>query len=357
MALKSVLHSALLRQVECSHGVRNISQPHRSCFVGTSDLSPSWISWASPAERFLAITNLPRFELELGSSAYGRRVFSRASASNTASVSASSTRVDIERWNLGAREERLKHLEEQALQALRATVDTFEHPAFPCALIAGDVVLLHLLHKLGYLSNERVKVIFIDTFHLFPETYKFLHECEEAYGFKAHVFQAAGLNSKEEYNDIHGSDLFIRDIDEYDRICKVEPFARSLTTLKVDAMINGRRRDHGAERAHLETFEDGDVVKVQPLAYWEFRDCFEYLEKYNVPKHPLHDEGFPSVGDVQTTLPIPKTQWFEYGGERSGRFQGLKNKDGSEKTECGIHVGGSSEIGQGPASSSLSSSI
>ena len=31
-------------------------------------------------------------------------------------------------------------------------------------------------------------------------------------------------------------------------------------------------------------------------------------------------------------------QWFRYGGERSGRFQNLSNKDGSAKTECGIHT-------------------
>ena len=33
---------------------------------------------------------------------------------------------------------------------------------------------------------------------------------------------------------------------------KVEPFDRALKTLEVDCMINGRRRDHGAERAFLE---------------------------------------------------------------------------------------------------------
>ncbi len=33
---------------------------------------------------------------------------------------------------------------------------------------------------------------------------------------------------------------------------QVEPFQRSLTDLNVDVMINGRRRDHGFERAHLE---------------------------------------------------------------------------------------------------------
>ena len=34
---------------------------------------------------------------------------------------------------------------------------------------------------------------------------------------------------------------------------------------------------------------------------------------------------------------VPLENWFSYGGERSGRFEGMKNKDGSEKTECGIH--------------------
>jgi hypothetical protein len=57
---------------------------------------------------------------------------------------------------------------------------------------------------------------------------------------------------------------------------------------------------------------------------------------------------------------VPKEKWFVYGGERSGRFQGLANTDGSAKTECGIHsklgkggAGGASELPQAAASSSL----
>jgi phosphoadenosine phosphosulfate reductase len=182
-------------------------------------------------------------------------------------------------------------------------------------------VILDLLHRSGVLKNEAVKIVFVDTFHLFPETYVFLAEVEKRYGFKAHVFHADGFNNKEEYEAKHGSDLFITDIDEYDRICKVEPFNRALETLNVDAMINGRRRDHGAERAHLEVVEAGAMAKIQPIAYWEFRDVWNYLQKYSLPYHPLHDQGFPSIGDVQTTLPVPQDKWFEYGGERSGRFQ------------------------------------
>lgn len=49
---------------------------------------------------------------------------------------------------------------------------------FPCALIAGDVVILELLAKLDYLKTGKVAVAFIDTFHLFPETITFLKQLE-----------------------------------------------------------------------------------------------------------------------------------------------------------------------------------
>lgn len=241
---------------------------------------------------------------------------------------------------------------------------------------------------------RRPQVIFIDTFHLFPETHQFLHRLEAAFGFKAQTFHCADAATKAEYDAKHGADLWQRDIDQYDKLCKVEPFSRALKTLAVDAMINGRRRDHGFERAHLEArflglfgagrppqprgrrprmqpadaptsphasrvwrltrrpplgnpppqvWEDkgGASVSVQPLAYWEFRDCFAYLDKHGVEAHPLHAKGYPSIGDVHSTAPVPREKWFEYAGERSGRFQGLTDKDGKPKTECGIHVDGS----------------
>ena len=68
--------------------------------------------------------------------------------------------------------------QEQARSALTAAVENFEHPAFPCALIMGDVVILELLHREGLLQSGRVPVIFVDTFHLFPETHTLLHKLE-----------------------------------------------------------------------------------------------------------------------------------------------------------------------------------
>jgi hypothetical protein len=44
------------------------------------------------------------------------------------------------------------------------------------------------------------------------------------------------------------------------------------------------------------------------------------------------------IGDMHSTVKVDPKIWFTYGGERSGRFQNLVNKDGSAKTECGIHT-------------------
>ena len=99
----------------------------------------------------------------------------------------------------------------------------------------------------------------------------------------------------------------------------------------------------------------GGLAKCNPLAYWTLEDTFDYIAKYKVLHHPLHAKGYPSIGDAKDTIPIPedgstkfvnfkfegdKTPWLDYASERKGRFVGLVNKDGSTKSECGIHVAG-----------------
>jgi len=155
-----------------------------------------------------------------------------------------------------------------------------------------------------------------------------------------------------------------------DKICKVEPFQRGLKTLNTDCMINGRTRWQGFERAWIDQFENapigGGLAKCNPIAYWTFEDTFDYIAKYKILHHPCHANGYPSHGDLKDTIPVPsmderakpegkgdgvcnfvnfefegdKTLWCDYAKERVGRFVGLVNKDGSKKTECGIHVAG-----------------
>lgn len=53
---------------------------------------------------------------------------------------------------------------------------------------------------------------------------------QEKYGFRARTYQAAGFANVAEYKKVHGSDLFITDIEEYDKICKVS-FSKPLQSL------------------------------------------------------------------------------------------------------------------------------
>merc|ERR1712008_536439 len=157
----------------------------------------------------------------------------------------------------------------------------------------------------------------------------------------------------------YGADLRKEDIEQYDKVCKVEPFQRGLKTCKTNCMINGRTRWQGFERAWIDLFEHapigGGLAKCNPLAYWTLEDTFDYIAKYEIPHHPLHAKGYPSIGDAKDTIPIPEDgstkfvnfkfegdfkPWLDYASERKGRFVGLANKDGSTKTECGIHVEG-----------------
>jgi len=299
-----------------------------------------------------------------GSSAFVQNVpnafITKSTASNTAKYMAAEV-FDQEQFNTEGKEMRLKYLEEQAMYALKISCENYGNAVFPNAMIAGDVVITHLLHRMGYLNDGKCKIMCVDTFHLFPETMEFLKSIEEHYDFKAEVFCAEDVpvGDKAAYDAKYGADLWKEDIEQYDKICKVEPFQRGLKTLGTDCMINGRTRWQGFERAWIDLFEnapiDGGLAKCNPLAYWTLEDTFDYIAKYDVPHHPLHAQGYPSHGDAKDTIPIPedgstkfvngkfegdKTPWLDYASERKGRFVGLANKDGSTKTECGIHVEG-----------------
>jgi len=277
---------------------------------------------------------------------------------------------DQEAFIQESKEMRLKHLEEQAMFALKTSVENFDNAVFPNAMIAGDCVITHLLHRLDYLKTGKCKVMVVDTFHLFPETLPFLAEIEKEYGFKAEIFGPEGVPAQDKaaYDKKYGADLWREDIEQYDKVCKVEPFQRGLKTLETDVMINGRTRWQGFERAWIDQFENapigGGLAKCNPIAYWTFEDTFDYIAKYKIPYHPSCENGYPSHGDLKDTIPVPsmdprakvqkegftafknyewvgdKTEWLDYATERVGRFVGLANKDGSVKTECGIHVAG-----------------
>ncbi len=90
---------------------------------------------------------------------------------------------------------------------------------------------------------------------------------------------------------------------------------------------NPPRPDIGAGwRKNFGVQEDG-LLKVHPLLNWTKTDVKNYMEENNLPKHPLYEKGYRSVGCAPCTIAIGVND-----DERAGRWAGRG------KIECGLHT-------------------
>ena len=193
------------------------------------------------------------------------------------------------------------------------------HPrlAAACSFQKEASVILDLL--LGI--EPKARFFTLDTGLLFAETYETWRRVEERYGVKVEVYEGISVEQQAaEYGDA----LWARDPDACCGLRKVSPLTQALST--VDAWISGLRRDQSPERAgtrKLAWDEAHGVWKLNPLADWTERDVWRYIVEHDLPYHPLHDQGYASIGCVHCTMP---------GNDRVGRWAG------SAKTECGLHA-------------------
>jgi phosphoadenosine phosphosulfate reductase len=193
------------------------------------------------------------------------------------------------------------------------------HPrlAAACSFQKEASVILDLL--LGI--EPQARFFTLDTGLLFAETYETWRRVEERYGVKVEVYEGISVEQQAaEYGDA----LWARDPDACCGLRKVSPLTQALST--VDAWISGLRRDQSPERAgtrKLAWDEAHGVWKLNPLADWTERDVWRYIVEHDLPYHPLHDQGYASIGCVHCTMP---------GNDRAGRWAG------SAKTECGLHA-------------------
>jgi phosphoadenosine phosphosulfate reductase len=154
------------------------------------------------------------------------------------------------------------------------------------------------------------RVVTIDTGVLFPETLATWRAFEERFGVRVEVEEAFGDWTGPEH--CCGT-------------AKVAALERALAG--ADAWITGLRREQGPTRADTEPVDvdhkRGGIAKYSPLAHWTERDLWTRIHERGLPYHPLHDEGYESIGCAPCTQP---------GSGREGRWSG------SDKTECGLHL-------------------
>jgi phosphoadenosine phosphosulfate reductase len=194
------------------------------------------------------------------------------------------------------------------------------------AFNVDDIVITDILYRD---LKHPVPVIFLDTLYHFPQTLELVGKVKELYNLDLKTYKMPDLDSREAFTAKYGDALWDKDISQFHQITKIEPLQRGLAELNTTAWITGRRRDQANTRQVMPIFEvDGKQrLKVNPIASWTRKETWAYVAEHKVIYNPLHDQGYPSIGDEPIT-----TQVGEGEDERAGRWRGMG------KTECGIHI-------------------
>lgn len=180
-----------------------------------------------------------------------------------------------------------------------------EKLVFLCSFQKEESVIVDELLRVA----PHARVVTIDTGVLFPETLTTWRAFEERFGVHVDVEDAVGPWTGPE-NCCGGS--------------KVAALERALSG--ADAWITGVRREQSQTRASAEFVEWDEkrsMWKYNPLADWTEKDVWNRIFERELPYHPLHDQGYSSIGCAVCTQP---------GSGREGRWAG------TDKTECGLHV-------------------
>lgn len=212
--------------------------------------------------------------------------------------------------------------EKEALDLLSAAFDErrYGRIAAVSSFGAESAVLLHLVSRI----DRAAPVIFIDTGMLFQETLEYKRELVDFLGLTnvgTIAPSARTIRTDDPWGRLHKNDP--------DRCCdlrKTRPLEEALQAF--DGWITGRKRHQAVTRADLPMVEHtaSGKVKLNPLAGFDAGTVETYLRRFDLPQHPLVENGYPSIGCASCTSRVAHGE-----DQRAGRWRGM------DKVECGIH--------------------
>ena len=197
----------------------------------------------------------------------------------------------------------------------------WKETAIVSSFAAESVVLLHQVAEI----DPTTPVLFLNTGKLFGETLRYRDRLQEVLGLTD--IRAIGPHPGNRKELDEAGDLWSREPDACCHFRKVVPLSRAVVGFS--AIVTGRKRFQTTMRASMERVELADGrFRFNPLFDWTLSDLTRYIEKKELPQHPLAMEGYSSIGC------LPCTRRLEPGEKyRDGRWAGLN------KEECGIHAG------------------
>jgi len=182
-------------------------------------------------------------------------------------------------------------------------------------------VMLHILSQI----DNTIPIYFVNTGYLFPETIEYKDLIAEQFGLT--VIDVKPLIPKSQQKDELGNLLFTSDPDYCCYINKVQPLEQIL--MQYDVWINGVRADQTEVRKNMSVEQSAKygVRRYHPMLDWDKRSIYRYIKEHQLPKHPLEEKGYLSIGCEPCTRKVDLSM-----GERASRWFGLN------KTECGLNT-------------------
>jgi phosphoadenosine phosphosulfate reductase len=183
-------------------------------------------------------------------------------------------------------------------------------------------VMLHLIHE----HAPKIPVVFIDTGFLFPETYQYAEELTSKLNLDLRIYQPTVSAARMQALWGNLWETSQADADRYGLITKIEPMNRALREIGGDVWLSGLRRSQSSTRVDRPFVEQQKrTVKAYPILDWADAQVDLYFHQNDLPRHPLAEQGYVTMGDWHSTRPAAKDD------AESSRFAG-------EKYECGLHL-------------------
>jgi phosphoadenosine phosphosulfate reductase len=204
----------------------------------------------------------------------------------------------------------------------------YQQVRFATSLAAEDMVITDAIAR----ENIKIEIFTLNTGRLHDVSIEMHETVQNHYNiqiqsvepdqqqvkqFVAHV----GLNAFYESEDAKKSCCDIR---------KVKPLQKAL--FGADAWLTGQRKEQSVTRTEL-LFEERDIArgiaKFNPIFDFSEQEMWAYIQTRQVPIHPLHYQGYPSIGCEPCTRAIKEGE-----DVRAGRWWWLQK----DSKECGLHV-------------------
>lgn len=198
---------------------------------------------------------------------------------------------------------------EKSKNIIKEAVERYGRDKIAVAWTGGkdSTVVLGLVRE-AFNGEVPVPVLFVDTSVKFKETYEFMDKFVREWNLNLIV-----ARNDEALKTIE----IAKDREECCHLLKTEALNQAIEKNGLKAIIGGIRWDEQESRSDEKYFSPRkNHDRVHPILHFTEDDIWHYMNDRDLPRHPLYDKGYRSIGCEPCTSPS-----VEGGAERSGRSQ------------------------------------